>query len=320
MAKEICTNFQGDQIDKQDDSTIPTISSVDAETAGESQPGPIGATNHHPELILYQKLESLSENINTVQEQDGNVDSVQIPFNSRSSGELFDPRVEERIIMLSDAATMLNHLQSEMHAFKLHTQNTETCVASNIESFGRGLGACVQKSAPYYEMLERLRLAEAGLHQAAFEYVRAQSKLKFSKEKMNRLEEGLIRLGATEDVNVMLALNAVTGQYVENQQDAARKRKEHSRASEEYVAILEGVTRLKTYWKADIEKSRPYYDFRHRMKCVLEEDRLHMMQLEAAITHAKEMHEKASRELEEISQQIHDRRLLARAKTSGDCT
>ena len=222
--------------------------------------------------------------------------------------EPLDPRIQYLIVNLSDSATTVNSLQTEIKLFQQRSEEYIYSLGSHLEALIDDLGNSIMHSLPYYDAVDRLRLAEIQLQQASFSYARVRTKLQSSKEKIAKLEGDLIRDGGTEDVGTLTCLNAVTNSYAECHQEKVRIEREHSEASKKYEKRLREVNVFYEKKKRAVEDSKPFFVLRHQIETVIKNDNEHVAELESAILQAKRQHSNAVDELQKISTEIHQKR------------
>lgn len=221
--------------------------------------------------------------------------------------EPLDPRIKYLIVNLSDSATSVNNLQTELQLFQQRSEEYIYSLGSHLEALIDDVGNSILQALPYYDAIDRLRLAEIKLQQASFSFARAKTKLESSKEKIAKLEEDLIQHG-TEDVATLTCLNTVTNSYAECHQEKVRAEKEHENALKEHEKRFKEVNALYDKKKRAVEESKPFFILRHQIETVIKNDTDHVAELTAAIQQAKQQHSNAAEELQKISTEIHQTR------------
>ncbi|GAV06562.1 hypothetical protein RvY_16528 [Ramazzottius varieornatus] len=221
--------------------------------------------------------------------------------------EPLDPRIKYLIVNLSDSATTVNSLQTELQLFQQRSEEYIYSLGSHLEALIDDVGNSILQAVPYYDAVDRLRLAEIKLQQASFSFARATTKLQSSKEKIAKLEENLIQHG-TEDVAILTCLNTVTNSYAECHQEKVRVEKEQENALKEHGRRFKEVNALYDKKKRAVEESKPFFVLRHQIETVIKDDTEHVAEVTAAIQQAKQQHSNAAEELQKISTEIHQKR------------
>ncbi|XP_010017363.1 PREDICTED: SH3 domain-binding protein 5-like, partial [Nestor notabilis] len=116
-------------------------------------------------------------------------------------------------------------------------------------------------------------------------------------------------------------LNHATRKVNEAEEERVRSEREHQRVTQLCQEAEAKVQTLQKSLKKVIVKSKPYFELKAQFNQILEEHKAKVTALERAVAQAKTRYSVALRNLEEISEQIHARRLqrlgLGRAPPLG---
>ncbi|XP_074873346.1 SH3 domain-binding protein 5-like isoform X2 [Carettochelys insculpta] len=202
--------------------------------------------------------------------------------------EELDPRIQE-------ARTAYRRILSES-ARKLNAQGSQ-------------LGNCIEKARPYYEARRLAKEAQQETQRAALRYERAVSMHNAAREMVFVAEQGVMADKNRLDPTWQEMLNHATCKVNEAEEERLRSEREHQRVTRLCQQAEAKVQGLQKSLKRVIVKSKPYFELKAQFNQILEEHKAKVTRLEQQVGQAKMRYAVALRNLEQISEQIHARRL-----------
>ncbi|XP_071880995.1 SH3 domain-binding protein 5-like isoform X1 [Anas platyrhynchos] len=193
--------------------------------------------------------------------------------------------------------------------------------ARRLNAQGSELGACIEKARPYYEARRLAKEAQQETQRAALRYERAVGTHGAAREMVLVAEQGLLAAKNRLDPTWQEMLNHATRKVNEAEEERQRSEREHQRVTRLCQEAEARVQALQKALRRAILKSKPYFELKAHFNQILEEHKAAVTALEARVARAKTRYAVALRNLEQISEQIHARRLqrlgLRRASPVG---
>ncbi|NWI63117.1 3BP5L protein, partial [Todus mexicanus] len=193
--------------------------------------------------------------------------------------------------------------------------------ARKLNAQGSQLGNCIEKARPYYEARRLAKEAQQETQKAALRYERAVSMHNAAREMVFVAEQGVMADKNRLDPTWQEMLNHATCKVNEAEEERLRSEREHQRVTQLCQQAEAKVQALQKSLKRVIVKSKPYFELKAQFNQILEEHKAKVTALERLVSQAKTRYSVALRNLEQISEQIHARRLqrliLRRASPVG---
>ncbi|NWH66768.1 3BP5L protein, partial [Geococcyx californianus] len=193
--------------------------------------------------------------------------------------------------------------------------------ARKLNAQGSQLGNCIEKARPYYEARRLAKEAQQETQKAALRYERAVSMHNAAREMVFVAEQGVMADKNRLDPTWQEMLNHATWKVNEAEEERLRSEREHQRVTQLCQQAEAKVQALQKTLKRVIVKSKPYFELKAQFNQILEEHKAKVTALERSVSQAKTRYSVALRNLEQISEQIHARRLqrlvLRRASPVG---
>ncbi|NXD85606.1 3BP5L protein, partial [Halcyon senegalensis] len=165
------------------------------------------------------------------------------------------------------------------------------------------------------------RQAQQETQKAALRYERAVSMHNAAREMVFVAEQGVMADKNRLDPTWQEMLNHATCKVNEAEEERLRSEREHQRVTQLCQQAEAKVQALQKSLKRVIVKSKPYFELKAQFNQILEEHKAKVTALERSVSQAKTRYSVALRNLEQISEQIHARRLqrllLRRASPVG---
>ncbi|XP_014598960.1 PREDICTED: uncharacterized protein LOC106784187 isoform X2 [Polistes canadensis] len=219
-----------------------------------------------------------------------------------------DPRVQIELERLNTATDDINKLEVDLDEARATFRELLCESTIKIDSLAKKLGACIEKSRPYYDSRFKAKEALQETQKAAIRFERANSQHAAAKEMVYLAEEGLRTEGRCFDHAWQEMLNHATARVNESEHERALSEAEHRHTTALYHKAEHEVQRLQRELKRAIAKSRPYYEMKAHFNQMLEEQKMKVSVLERSVGEAKMTYAEALRNLERISDEIHKTR------------
>ncbi|KAG7210101.1 hypothetical protein KM043_011668 [Ampulex compressa] len=216
-----------------------------------------------------------------------------------------DPRVQIELERLNTATDDINKLEVDLDEARATFRELLCESTVKIDSLAKKLGACIEKSRPYYDARFKAKEALQETQKAAIRFERANSQHAAAKEMVYLAEEGLRTEGRSFDHAWQEMLNHATSRVNESEHERALSEAQHRHTTALYHKAEHEVQRLQSELKRAIAKSRPYYEMKAHFNQMLEEQKLRVSALERSVGEAKMTYAEALRNLEKISDEIH---------------
>ncbi|CAK9817554.1 SH3 domain-binding protein 5-like [Anthophora quadrimaculata] len=238
-----------------------------------------------------------------------------------------DPRVQIELERLNTATDDINKLEVDLDEARATFRELLCESTLKIDSLAKKLGACIEKSRPYYDARFKAKEALQETQKAAIRFERANSQHAAAKEMVYLAEEGLRTEGRCFDHAWQEMLNHATARVNECKHERALSEAEHRHTTALYHKAEHEVQRLQRELKRAIAKSSmgarrslllinsiayrhnllmlPYYEMKAHFNQMLEEQKLRVSALERSVGEAKMTYAEALRNLEKISDEIH---------------
>ncbi|NXM04527.1 3BP5L protein, partial [Tyrannus savana] len=181
--------------------------------------------------------------------------------------------------------------------------------ARKLNSQGSQLGNCIERARPYYEARRRAKEAQQETQRAALRYERAVGMHNAAREMVFVAEQGVAAGKNRLDPTWQEMLNHATRKVNEAEEERVRSEREHQRVTRLCQEAEAEVQALQKSLKRVILRSKPYFELKAQFNQILEEHKSKVTSLENRVSQAKTRYSVALRNLEQISEQIHARRL-----------
>ncbi|XP_030053646.1 SH3 domain-binding protein 5-like [Microcaecilia unicolor] len=223
--------------------------------------------------------------------------------------EELDPRIQEELEQLNQASEEINRVELQLDEARTTYRRILTESARKLNAQGSQLGNCIEKARPYYEARRLTKEAQQETQKAALRFERAVSMHNAAREMVFVAEQGLMADKNRLDPTWQEMLNHATSKVNEAEEERLRSEREHQQVTQQCQQAEAKVQALQKSLKRVIVKSKPYFELKAQFNQILEEHKVKVTELEAKVSQAKTCYSVALRNLEQISEQIHARRL-----------
>ncbi|XP_076036519.1 uncharacterized protein LOC143022257 isoform X2 [Oratosquilla oratoria] len=225
--------------------------------------------------------------------------------------EALDPRVQVELEKLNTATDEINKLETKLDEANNSFRTTLTESTARLKGLAKKLGACVEKSRPYYEAKELARCSQMECQRAAVQYQRANALHQAAKETISLAEERFVTSRHENwqfDSAWQEMLNHATIKVMEAEAQKAASEREHQKRAAAFTTAEQRVHQLERSLRSAINKSRIYFEQKAAVQTQLELQKEHVQQLQRSIVIAKATYAHSLRSLEQISEEIHEQR------------
>ena len=222
----------------------------------------------------------------------------------------FDSRIQEELEKLNCSTDVINKLEVDLeearHTFRILMKES----GQQLERLSKQSGASsVEKARPYYEARMRTRRAHSEAQRAAARFEKASNAHEAAKEMVALAEEGYKERGCLGfDQAWQEMLNHASSKVNESEAERNASAAEHRAKSMTYSQAEGRVQSLQKSLKKHINKSRLYFEQKARFNQILDDQKKQVQVIEETIVMTKEGYADSLKELEKISEEIHQRR------------
>ncbi|XP_037769241.1 SH3 domain-binding protein 5-like isoform X1 [Chelonia mydas] len=237
-------------------------------------------------------------------------DETKMPLRDQEDvEEELDPRIQEELEHLNQANEEINRLELQLDEARTTYRRILSESARKLNTQGSQLGNCIEKARPYYEARRLAKEAQQETQKAALRYERAVSMHNAAREMVFVAEQGVMADKNRLDPTWQEMLNHATCKVNEAEEERLHSEREHQRVTRLCQQAEAKVQSLQKSLKRVIVKSKPYFELKAQFNQILEEHKAKVTGLEQRVSQAKMRYSVALRNLEQISEQIHARRL-----------
>ncbi|KAH0811038.1 hypothetical protein GEV33_011752 [Tenebrio molitor] len=229
--------------------------------------------------------------------------------NGAEYADTVDPRVHIELERLNNATDDINKLEVELDESRNSFRQLLCDSTARVDALRAKLGMCVERAKPYYEARFCANEALKQTQIAAMKFERANSAHSAAREMVYLAEQGLG--GRTLDPAWQEMLNHATQRVNDAERDRGIAGTEHRFACVKHEAANAKVQSLQKDLKRAIAKSRPYYEMKAHFNHLLEQQKSKVQHYESQVATAKLTYAEALRNLEQISDEIHQTRRKA---------
>ncbi|XP_019624911.1 PREDICTED: SH3 domain-binding protein 5-like isoform X1 [Branchiostoma belcheri] len=253
--------------------------------------------------------------------------------------EELDPRIQEELETLNQAADEINSLELELDDSRAAFRQLLTESTQRLNVLAKKLGSCVDRARPYYQARREAREAQIETQKAVQRFDRATSMHNAAKEMVAVAENGLLKEGHTFDTTWQEMLNHATTKVNEAEKERFISEIAHQATARKFNESEQRVKMLQKALKRAIVKSSlatrrsllqlnaltqqhqlallPYFEMKAKIQEDLDERKLRVERLEKGVLKSKAEYSLALKNLEEISEGIHRQRKERRGSGVG---
>ncbi|KFP02539.1 SH3 domain-binding protein 5, partial [Calypte anna] len=178
-----------------------------------------------------------------------------------------------------------------------------------LDELVKKIGKAVEDSKPYWEARRVARQAQLEAQRATQDFQRATEVLRAAKETISLAEQRLLEDDQRQfDSAWQEMLNHATQRVMEAEHTKTRSELVHKETAAKYNAAMGRMKQLEKKLKRAINKSKPYFELKAKYYVQLEQLKKTVDDLQAKLALAKGEYKTALKNLEMISDEIHERR------------
>ncbi|TRY73030.1 hypothetical protein TCAL_01890 [Tigriopus californicus] len=233
--------------------------------------------------------------------------------------EVLDPRVQEELEKLNVCTEEINQLEVQLEDANCLFRTLLSDSTHMLKAMAKKVGGCIEKARPYYEALEVYQKAQKECQSAATHYQRASGIHAAAKETIALAEQRF--LSNSNDWKFDNAwqemLNHATIKVMEAEKTKTDSEAEHMQKADAFQVAEAEVQRLEKKLSRHIQKSQPYFEQKDRFNKTLVDQKSRVQELQQKIAETKAQYAQSLRNLEEISESIHQQRRLRMPREPG---
>ncbi|XP_078395511.1 SH3 domain-binding protein 5b isoform X1 [Cetorhinus maximus] len=223
--------------------------------------------------------------------------------------EEVDPRIQGELEKLNQSTDAINRQETELEEARQKFRTVLVEATVKLDEASKKVGKAVDDSKPYWEARRVTRLAQLEAQKATQDFQRATEVLRAAKETISLAEQRLLEDEERQfDSAWQEMLNHATQRVMEAEQTKTRSELLHKDTAMKYNAAMSRMKQLEKKLKRAINKSKPYFELKGKYYLQLEQLKKNVDELQAKLSAAKGQYKAALKNLEMISDEIHERR------------
>nr|XP_015805419.2 SH3 domain-binding protein 5b [Nothobranchius furzeri] len=223
--------------------------------------------------------------------------------------EEVDPRIQGELEKLNQSTDDINRCEIELEDGRQKFRSVLVEATVKLDELVKKIGKPVEESKPYWEARRLARQAQLEAQKASQDFHRATEVLRAAKETISLAEQRLLEEDNRQfDSAWQEMLNHATQRVMEAEHTKTRSELLHKETAVKYSVATGCMKQLEKKLKRTISKSRPYFEMKAKFYLQLENLKKNVDDRQAKLTEAKCKYKTALRNLEMISDEIHERR------------
>uniref|UniRef100_A0A8C1JAT7 SH3 domain-binding protein 5 n=1 Tax=Cyprinus carpio TaxID=7962 RepID=A0A8C1JAT7_CYPCA len=223
--------------------------------------------------------------------------------------EEVDPRIQGELEKLNQSTDDINRCETELEDARQKFRSVLVEATLKLDELVKKIGKAVEESKPYWEARRVARQTQLEAQRSTQDFQRATEVLRVAKETIALAEQRLLENDKRQfDSAWQEMLNHATQRVMEAEQIKTRSELLHKETAAKYTASMSHMKQLEKKLKRTINKSKPYFEMKAKYYLQLEQLKKNVDDLQAKLTQAKGEYKSALRNLEMISDEIHERR------------
>ncbi|KAM4736606.1 SH3 domain-binding protein 5b isoform 1-T1 [Anableps anableps] len=229
--------------------------------------------------------------------------------------EEVDPRIQGELEKLNQSTDDINRCETELEDARQKFRSVLVEATVKLDEMVKKIGKPVEESKPYWEARRLARQAQLEAQKATQDFHRATEVLRAAKETISLAEQRLLEEDNRQfDSAWQEMLNHATQRVMEAEHTKTRSELLHKETAAKYTAAISRMKQLEKKLKRTISKSKPYFEMKAKCYLQLENLKKNVDERQAKLSQAKGEYRTALKNLEMISDEIHERR---RSSTIG---
>ncbi|XP_037640998.1 SH3 domain-binding protein 5b [Sebastes umbrosus] len=223
--------------------------------------------------------------------------------------EEVDPRIQGELEKLNQSTDDINRCETELEDARQKFRSVLVEATVKLDELVKKIGKAVEESKPYWEARRLARQAQLEAQKATQDFQRATEVLRAAKETISLAEQRLLEEDNRQfDSAWQEMLNHATQRVMEAEHTKTRSELVHKETAAKYTGAIGRMKQLEKKLKRNINKSKPYFEMKAKYYLQLENLKKNVDERQAKLSQAKGEYKTALRNLEMISDEIHERR------------
>ncbi|XP_034467449.1 SH3 domain-binding protein 5b [Hippoglossus hippoglossus] len=223
--------------------------------------------------------------------------------------EEVDPRIQGELEKLNQSTDDINRCETELEDSRQKFRSVLVEATVKLDELVKKIGKAVEESKPYWEARRLARQAQLEAQKATQDFQKATEVLRAAKETISLAEQRLLEEDNRQfDSAWQEMLNHATQRVMEAELTKTRSELLHKETASKYTAAIGRMKQLEKKLKRTINKSKPYFEMKAKYYLQLENLKKNVDERQAKLSQAKGEYKTALRNLEMISDEIHERR------------
>ncbi|XP_051262545.1 SH3 domain-binding protein 5b [Dicentrarchus labrax] len=223
--------------------------------------------------------------------------------------EEVDPRIQGELEKLNQSTDDINRCETALEDARQKFRSVLVEATVKLDELVKKIGKAVEESKPYWEARRLARQAQLEAQKATQDFQRATEVLRAAKETISLAEQRLLEEDNRQfDSAWQEMLNHATQRVMEAEHTKTRSELVHKETAAKYTAAIGRMKQLEKKLKRTINKSKPYFEMKAKYYLQLENLKKNVDERQAKLSQAKGEYKTALRNLEMISDEIHERR------------
>ncbi|KAF5896162.1 SH3 domain-binding protein 5, partial [Clarias magur] len=210
---------------------------------------------------------------------------------------------------LNQSTDDINRCETELEDARQRFRSVLVEATLKLDELLKKIGKAIEDSKPYWEARRVARQAQLEAQRTTQDFQRAAEVLRAAKETIALAEQRLLEEDKRHfDSAWQEMLNHATQRVMEAEQTKSRSELLHKETAARYNAAMSHMKQLEKKLKRTISKSKPYFEMKAKYYLELEQLKTNVDDLQTKLTLSKGEYKTALKNLEMISDEIHERR------------
>uniref|UniRef100_A0A8P4GDA9 SH3 domain-binding protein 5 n=1 Tax=Dicentrarchus labrax TaxID=13489 RepID=A0A8P4GDA9_DICLA len=219
------------------------------------------------------------------------------------------PLLQGELEKLNQSTDDINRCETALEDARQKFRSVLVEATVKLDELVKKIGKAVEESKPYWEARRLARQAQLEAQKATQDFQRATEVLRAAKETISLAEQRLLEEDNRQfDSAWQEMLNHATQRVMEAEHTKTRSELVHKETAAKYTAAIGRMKQLEKKLKRTINKSKPYFEMKAKYYLQLENLKKNVDERQAKLSQAKGEYKTALRNLEMISDEIHERR------------
>ncbi|CAI4229846.1 unnamed protein product [Auanema sp. JU1783] len=218
--------------------------------------------------------------------------------------------IHEELEKLNIATDVINKLEVQLDVARADFREVYALWTKKLKDLSKKYKSAIEKARPYYEAkLEKRKIAEDS-HRSTTRFGKATEMLDVAKTQVNLTQDSLSRANGSVQTECLEVLNHHISRVNEAEEERVAAQEEHRENSARMMEISDRILKMYKDNRSSIEKAKTYFEERQEFTKKLEKQKHLIQKLETEVRQKKCDYTTSLRNLEKISDSIHEQRSL----------